>query len=175
MRLTRALFAPLLLLLFVVACSSPAASDTGDDNGNGGGSEQSQAAEATSDDGGDDGGGSGGGDDNGGGGGSAGDAEAAFERLTPPNADQVSKTTAEGVIFAIFTTQDSVDSLTSFYMDAFDDLGLDVLSTTEAAEGISWIVGTDDTASEFGGVVSVVPNQDGSGGNTVSIQIGSTT
>jgi hypothetical protein len=169
MRLYRALIAPVLLLLFVVACGSPAANDT-DDNGNGNGSEQSQAAEETSDDG---GGGGGGGDDNGGGG-SAGDADAAFERLTPPNADQVTKTTAEGVIFAAFTTPDSVDDLTSFYMDAFNDLGLDVLTTTEAADGISWIVGTDDTASEFGGVVSVVPNQDGSGGTTVSIQIGST-
>jgi hypothetical protein len=172
MRLTRALIAPVLLLLFVVACSSPAVSDGGDGNGNGDGSEQSQAAEETSGDGGDDGGGGGGGDN--GGGGSAGDADAAFERLTPPNADQVTKTTAEGVIFAAFTSPDSVDDLTSFYMDAFDDLGLDVLTTTEAADGISWIVGTDDTASEFGGVVSLVPTQDGSGGTTVSIQIGST-
>lgn len=168
MRWSRALAVPVLMFLFVVACSSPAASDGGDDNGDG--SQQSEPAEATQDDGGgDDGGG-----DDGGGGGNAGDAEAAFEVLTPPNAEQVTKTSAEGVIFAVFTSTDSIDSLTSFYRDAFDELNLQILTTTEASGGISWIVGTDDTASEFGGVVSVIPATDGSDGSTVSIQIGAT-
>ena len=113
-------------------------------------------------------------DDGDGDGGDAGDADAAFERLTPPNAVEVSKTTAGGVIFAGFNTPDSMDSLTSFYEDAFDDLGLQILTTTEAAGGITWFVGTDENASEFGGVVSVIPSSDGGSGSTVSIQIGST-
>lgn len=162
MRWSRALAVSVLMFLFVVACSSPAVSDGGDDND----SQQTEPTEAPEDDG-------GGGGDNGGGG-SAGDAEAAFEVLTPPNAEEVTKTTAEGVIFAAFTSPDSVDSLTSFYRDAFDELNLQILTTTEASGGISWIVGTDDTASEFGGVVSVIPATDGSDGSTVSIQIGAT-
>jgi hypothetical protein len=169
MRLSRALLAPVLLLLFVVACGSPAATDGDNGNGNGDEAEQSQAAEETPAD--DDGGGGG---DDGGGGGNAGDAEAAFERLTPPNAEEVTKTTASGVIFAAFNSPDSLDSLTSFYEDAFDDLGLQVISTTEAAGGITWFIGTDENASEFGGVVSVIPAQDGSSGSTISIQIGAT-
>src|SRR5688572_19503868 len=104
MRFSRALLAPVLILLFVVACSSPAATDGDDGNGTGDGSEQTQAAEETSEDGGDDGGGG-----ETGGGGSAGDADEAFERLTPPNADEVTKTTASGVIFAAFTSPDSID------------------------------------------------------------------
>ena len=171
MRRSRVL-APLLMLLVVVACSSQGGNTDGDgdgDNGgNGGnGSEQSQAAEptpeATEDDGG-----------IGGNGGPTDDAEAAFEVLTPPNADEVTKTTASGVIFAAFTTPDSVDSLVGFYEDAFDELGLQILTTTETADGISWFVGTDENASEFGGVISVIPSQDGGSGSSVSVQIGAT-
>jgi len=166
MRWSRALAAPVLMLFVVVACSSPGAStSSGDDGGNG--SDQSQAAEptpeATSEDG-----------DNGGGGGSGSeDADAAYEALIPPNSQEVTKTTAEGVIFAAFTSTDSVDSLTSFYEGAFDDLGLQILTTTETSGGVSWFVGTDENASTFGGVVSVIPNQNGDG-SQVSVQIGKT-
>ena len=79
------------------------------------------------------------------------------------------------MIFAAFNTSDSLDSLTSFYQDAFNDLGLQILTTTEASGGITWFVGTDETASTFGGVVSVFPAVDGGDGNTVSVQIGETT
>jgi len=157
MRRPRALIAFALMFLFVAACSSPAASDG---NGDGNGSEQTEPAQETQGD--------------GGGGGGDRDVEAAFDTLTPPNAQEVSKTTAEGVIFAAFNTPDSLDSLTSFYQDAFNDLGLRILSTTEASGGITWFVGTDDTASTFGGVVSVFPATDGGYGNTVSVQIGAT-
>jgi hypothetical protein len=159
-----------LFALFVAACGgSPAASSGGGDGGDGGdGTEQSQpAAESQGD-----GGGNGGGD--GGNGGSAGDADAAYERLTPPNAEQISKTTAGNLVIGAFTSTDSIDGLTSFYEDAFNDLGLQILTTTEASGGISWFVGTDENASEFGGVISVIPNQDGSEGTTISIQIGAT-
>ena len=160
MRRPRALTAFALMFLFVAACGSPAASDG---NGNGNGSEQSEPAGETQGDGG--GGGGGGGDR---------DVEAAFDTLTPPNAEEVTKTTAEGVIFAAFNTPDSLDSLTSFYQDAFNDLGLQILTTTEASGGITWFVGTDETASTFGGVVSVFPATDGGDGNSVSVQIGAT-
>jgi len=171
MRWTRALAAPVLMLFVAVACSSPGASTGGGDDG-GNGSEQSQAAEptpeATSDDGG------GGGDDgSGGNGGSAGDAEAAYTALTPPNGNELTKTTAGGVVFGAFDTSESIESLTSFYEDAFNDLGLVIVTTTEASGGISWIVGNDDTASTFGGAVSIFPASDGSG-TQVSIQIGAT-
>lgn len=162
MRRPRALTAFALMFLFVAACGSPAVSD-GNGDGDGNGSEQSEPAEETQGDGG--GGGGGGGDR---------DVEAAFDTLTPPNAEEVSKTTAQGVIFAAFNTSDSLDSLTSFYEDAFNDLDLQILTTTEASGGISWFVGTDETASTFGGVVSVFPATDGGSGSTVSVQIGAT-
>lgn len=162
MRLSRGLLAVALATL-VVACGSPAATTDGGD-GNGNDSEQSEPAEETQGDGGG-GGGDGGGDR---------DVEAAFDTLTPPNAEEVTKTTAEGVIFAAFNTPDSLDSLTSFYQDAFNELGLQILTTTEASGGITWFVGTDETASTFGGVVSVFPATDGGDGNTVSVQIGAT-
>jgi hypothetical protein len=164
------------ILVLVAACGGGGA-DGGDGGGDGG---ESQAVEGGDDGGGDDGGGDdgggddGGGDDGGGGGGDAGDAEAAFERLTPPSAEEVTKTTTSGVIFAAFQSPDSVESLTSFYEDAFSDLGLQILTTTETADGISWFVGTDENASEFGGVISVVPSTDGGSGTTVSVQIGAT-
>jgi hypothetical protein len=164
MRWSRALIAALFVLA-VAACSSPPASDPDDNPDDGGSSNPPAASQAAASE--DDGG-------NGGNGGNGGDAEAAFQRLTPPNAEEVTKTTASGVIFAAFTTPDSVESLTSFYEDAFDDLGLQILTTTETSGGISWFVGTDENASEFGGVVSAIPATDGGSGSTVSVQIGAT-
>jgi hypothetical protein len=167
MRWSRALVL-IAILALLAACGGGGSGESAADGGDGDGTSQSEPAEASAapppDDNGD-----GDGDT-----GSAGDAEEAFERLTPPNAAEVSKTTASGVIFAAFTTPDSIDSLTSFYEDAFDDLGLQILTTTEAAGGITWFVGTDENASEFGGVISVIPATDGGSGTTVSVQIGST-
>lgn len=158
MRWSRALTALALMTLFVAACSSPAASNDG--NGDGDGTEQSEPAETSQDDG-------------GGGGGGGGDAGQAFEILTPPNSTELTKTEASGVIFAAFDTTETIDSLTSFYEDAISDAGLQIITTTESGGGISWIVGNDDTASTFGGAISVFPASDGSG-TQVSVQIGST-
>ena len=174
MRWSRALV--LIASLALLAACGDGGGGPGDDGDAGGDDTQqsapagASAAPAPDDDDGDDG------DDDGdgGGGGNAGDVDAAFERLTPPNAQEVSKTTTSGVIFAGFNSPDSMNSLTSFYEDAFDDLGLQILTTTEASGGITWFVGTDENASEFGGVVSVVPASDGGSGSTVSIQIGAT-
>ena len=163
MRWSRALIALALLTLFVAACSSPAASNGG--NGGGDDSEQSEPAETSQDDGGGDGGG--------GGGSGSGDADQAFETLTPPNSTELTKTSAGGVIFAAFDTTESIDSLTSFYEDAISDAGLRILTTTESGGGISWIIGNDENASTFGGAISVFPASDGSG-TQVSVQVGST-
>jgi hypothetical protein len=158
------------ILGLLAACGDGGPGDGGDDgDGASQGAAQSEPAEASAAPPPDDGGG----DD--GGNGNAGDAEEAFERLTPPNAEEVSKTTAGELIIAGFTTPDSIDSLTSFYEDAFSDLGLQILTTTQAAGGVTWFVGTDANASEFGGVISVIPATEGGSGSTVSIQIGSTT
>lgn len=170
MRWSRALVLIAILALLAACGGGGDGGDGGNDDGDGDGTTQSEPAEATPDDGGGDDGGGDDGDD----GGDAGDAEAAYERLIPPNADEVSKTTASGLVIAGFTTTDSVDSLVSFYEDAFSDLGLDILTTTEAAGGITWFVGTDENASEFGGVVSVIPAADSGSDTTVSIQIGAT-
>ena len=167
MRWSRALAAPVLMLFVVVACSSPGAStSSGDDGGNG--SDQSQAAEptpeATSEDG-----------DNGGDGGSGSeDADAAYEALIPPNSQEVTKTTAEGVIFAAFTSTDSVDSLTSFYQDAFDDLGLQILTTTETSGGIS-LVRSARTRMRASSAASFRSSPKPNGyGSQISVQIGTT-
>lgn len=171
MRWSRALAAPALMLFVVVACSSPGASSgSGDDGGNG--SEQSQAAEptpeATSDDGG------GGGDDggSGGSGGGSGDADVdeVYAMLTPPNATEITKTTTGGVIFAAWDSSDSLESLQSFYEDAFDDADLTIVSTTQAQGGYAWVVARGEN-SNFGGAVSIFPASDGSG-TQVSITIG---
>jgi hypothetical protein len=157
-----------LLVLVIAACGGqPAASSGGNGDGDGG---SSTAPAASQDDGNGDGDGDGDGDGNGG---NAGDAQSAYERLTPPNSEELSKTTASGVIFAGLSTTESVDSLTSFYEDAFSDLGLQILTTTESSGATSWFVGTDENASEFGGVITIVPNTEG-GGAQVSIQIGAT-
>ena len=166
MRWSRALALCALMTLFVAACSSPTASDGG--NGDDGGTAQSEPAEPSQDDGGGDDGGGGGG-----GGGGTDDAAQAFERLTPPNAEELTKTEASGVIFAAFDTTESIDSLTSFYEDAFSDLGLQIITTTESGGVISWIFGNDDTASTFGGAISAFPASDGSG-TQVSVQVGTT-
>jgi hypothetical protein len=158
------------MLFVVVACSSPGASTGGGDDG-GNGSEQSQAAESTPtpDATSDDGGGSG---DDGGSGGGTGDADVdeVYAKLTPPNATEITKTTTGGVIFAAWDSSDSLESLQSFYEDAFDDADLTVVSTTQAQGGYAWVVARGED-SNFGGAVSIFPASDGSG-TQVSITIG---
>jgi len=170
MRWTQAL-AVILVMLLVAACGG--GSGNGGDNGGDSGGESQPADDGGGDDGGesqpaDDGGDDGGGDD----GGQTGsfDLDHAFEVLTPPNATELSKTTAQGVIFAAWDTDESLDSLRSFYEDAMDELGLEVITTTEAQGGIAWVV-TDGGDSGNGGSISIFPASDGSG-TQVSVTIG---
>jgi hypothetical protein len=161
-----------LLVLVIAACGGQPSGSSGGDGDGDGGSSTAPAASQDDGNGGGDGDGDGDGDGNGGGG-NAGDAESAYQRLTPPNSEEVTKTTSQGVIFAALTTSESTDSLISFYEDAFSDLGLQILTTTESSGATSWFVGTDENATEFGGVITIVPNTEG-GGAQVSIQIGAT-
>ena len=160
MRWSRTFVAPFLIVV-AVACSSPGG-DTGGDGGNG--SEPTDAPEPTAaaDD------GSGGG---GGGGTGSVDLDAAFETLTPPNSSETTKTAAEGIIFAVFESTDSIDSLRSFYEGAIAEAGLQIFSTTEAQGGYSWTI-AESEGSSFGGAVSIYPSGSGSG-TAVSVTIGS--
>lgn len=174
MRVPRAL-AALLILVLIAACGGGQAGDSsgGDDNGSdtestapepGGGNESSDdggnGGTEPSDDGG----------NGGGGGGSSHDLDEIFATLTPPNSTELSKTTAQGVIFAAWDSSDSFDSLRSFYEDAIADTGLQIIQTTEAQGGIAWVIAEDDTGN-FGGTVSIFPASDGSG-TQVSVTVG---
>lgn len=174
MRWSRALV--LVAILALLAACGGGGGD-GDGNGDDGdGATQSEPAEATpddeNDDGGDDGdddGDDGNGDDDGGSTGSF-DLDRAFEILTPPGGTELSKTTAEGIIFAAWDSDDDFDSLRSFYEDAIDEAGFEVITTTEAQGGIAWVVGVDD-GSGVGGSISLFPASDGSG-TQISVTIG---
>jgi len=160
MRWSRYLLA-LALAMLVVACGSPAATDGGDGNG-GDGSQESEPAETS----GDGDGGDGGGDT---GSGSL-DLDRTFEILTPPNSTELSKTSAQGVIFAAWESDESFESLRSFYEDAIDEAGLQIFSTTEAQGGVAWAV-AESEGSSFGGAISIFPASDGSG-SQISVTIG---
>ena len=160
MRWSRTFVAPFLIVV-AVACSSPGGTPGGD--GGGDGSEPTDAPEPTAAT--DDGGGGGGG----GGTGSA-DLDAVFERLTPPNSSETTKTAAEGIIFAVFESSDSIDSLKSFYESAIPASGLQIFSTTEAQGGFAWTI-AESEGSSFGGAISIYPSGSGSG-TAVSVTIG---
>jgi hypothetical protein len=169
MRWTQVL-AALLIVLLVAACGGGSGDRNGGDDGGG-----SQAA-GNGDDGGEgsqpagnDGNGDDGGGADGGGSGSL-DVDEVFATLTPPNATELSKTTTAGVIFAAWESDDSFDSLRSFYEDAIADSGLQIIQTTEAQGGIAWVVAEDDTGN-FGGTISIFPASDGSG-TQISVTVG---
>ena len=158
---SRGLAALVLMMLVTVACGSPAATDGGDNGGDGTG--ESQPAEPTPAD--------GGGDDGGDGNGSGSlDLDRVFEILTPDNATELSKTSASGIIFAAWDSDESFDSLRSFYENAIDEAGLQIISTTEAQGGIAWAIAENEEGS-FGGTVSLFPASDGSG-TQISVTIG---
>lgn len=162
MRWSRTFVAPFLIVV-AVACSSPGGS-TGGDGGDGPTDAPEPTAASTD-------GGGGGGDDGGGGNSGSMDLDAVFEQLTPPNASETSKTAAEGIIFAVFESTDSIESLRSFYESAIPDSGLQIFSTTEAQGGYAWTI-AESEGSSFGGAVSIYPSGSGSG-TAVSVTIGS--
>jgi hypothetical protein len=158
MRWSRTFVAPFLIVV-AVACSSPGGSTGGD--GGGDGTEPTDAPEQTA--------ASTVGGGGGGGSGSA-DLDAIYEQLTPPNSTETTKTAAENIIFAVFESSDSIDSLKSFYDDAIPATGLQIFSTTEAQGGFAWTI-AESEGSTFGGAVSIYPSGSGSG-TAVSVTIG---
>ena len=158
----------LSLLALIAACGSSAASADGDGgNGDGNGTEASQEPEATAtpaD-------GDGGDGDGDGGNGSSGDLEGLLSDLTPPNSSQIQRTDAEGVIFVIWESTDSPESLADFYTDAIEGTGLEIYSTTTAEGSYSWLF-AESESSDFGGAVTLVPSSSGGSGSTISVQVG---
>ena len=179
MRWSRALIAGLVMLA-VAACSSSPASASADNPDDGGSSSPSAASQAAASQ---DGGGNGGAStapaasqDDGGNSGNAGDVEAVLERLTPPNSEVVDKATNPdtGTILWLFRSSDSVETLTSFYEDAINDLGLPFINSDQGSSGIRWVVGNDENASEFACAITVLPAADGGGGTAVELRMGTT-
>jgi hypothetical protein len=158
MRWSRA-FVAAIFVLAVAACSTPATSSSGPDgNGNGnGGSSQGAPASPPAAQSQDDGNGG-----NGGNGGSAGDVNDVFDALIPPNSTEVLKTTSGNSIFASYTSNDSIESLTSHYESAIPGTGMEIFSTTNAQGGTAWVF-AESEGSSFGGSVSVFPNTNGEG------------
>jgi hypothetical protein len=160
----RALILPMLMLLILAACGGPAAS--GDGNGNGDGSSdggeasQSEASQPSAE------------ASTGGNGHSAGDLDSLIEALTPPNATEISRTTAGGGAFIAWESTDSVDSLKSFYESAIPDAGMTIFSTTSASGSHAWVF-AENEGSSFGGSVTVGPSS--SGGDGASVVIGVST
>ncbi len=152
MRLTRfpALIAVPLLALMLAACSAGSPSPSTDDGGGGGGGESTPAATP----------------DNGGGGG--GDVEQVAEDLVPPNSSQLSQTNSEGVIWTVYESTDSPESLKNFYENAIPQTGMQVFSTSTVEDTYSWVFAQDD-GSSFGGSVTVGPASDGGSGSSVIV------
>ena len=162
----------LCLLVLVAACGSNAASsDGGGNGGNGNGSEESQEPEATATPADGDGGSGDGDGDGDGGNGSSGDLEGLLSDLEPPNSSQIQRTEAEGVIFVIWESTDSPETLADFYTDAIAGTGLEIYSTTTAEGSYSWLFAESEN-SDFGGVVTLIPSSSGGSGSTVSVQVG---
>jgi hypothetical protein len=160
------------ILALLAACGGNGPGDGGDD-----GDDASQAAAQSEPAGAsaapppDDGGGDGGGGDGGGGGPSGDDLEELLAALEPPNATEVSRTSADNFLFVIYTSTDSADSLADFYESAIADLGYDTISRSESQGVYSWIF-ADDSNADAAGVVGVGPTTDGGPGASVSIQLG---
>jgi hypothetical protein len=62
-----------------------------------------------------------------------------FEIHTPDTAAELSKTTTGGLIFAAWDSYESFESLQSFYEDAVDEAGLQMILITRP-RGVGWAV-----------------------------------
>jgi hypothetical protein len=92
-----------------------------------------------------------------GGGGSA-NLDELEDELTPPDSNETSRFDVPGGAAISFQTASSMDELRSFYADAFDDLGLEVVTSDAGDSGVSWVF--SNTSQEFGGSVVVAPSGD---------------
>lgn len=163
----RIAIAALFLAGLVAACGSSAATGPGSTSADAAESEQAvaeQPVEASPDTPGDTSGGG-----TAAGTGSSADIEGVARILVPPNATEITRTTATDTWFVVYETTDSIDSLKSFYEGAIPKTGLKVISTTTVNDGVSWTLSNDDNGT-FGGAVNVYPSSDGK--NAVQVVIG---
>jgi hypothetical protein len=80
------------------------------------------------------------------------------DQLTPPDSSETSRFDVPGGAAISFQTSASMAELRSFYGDAFDDLGLEVVTSDAGDSGVSWVF--SNTSEEFGGSVVIAPSAD---------------
>lgn len=151
------------LLLFMVACGSPGvsqsasgtqgASASASESTAASASEQDEPSSAPPTSGGD-----------------TGDLDSLVQKLKPPNATEISKTSAQGGAYVAWESTDSADSLKSFYEKAIKDAGMTVFSTTTTGGVLSWIFAKEE-GSSFGGSVTVAPSTSGGSGSSVIVAV----
>ena len=103
--------------------------------------------------------------------GNGGDVESVAEALIPPNSTEISKTSQEGIWFAIYESTDSIESLQNHYEAAIPGAGMQIISTSNAGGNVS-LVFAEDGASTFGGAVSIFPSSSGGDGSGVQVTVG---
>jgi hypothetical protein len=142
-------------LFVVVAACSPAAPTPTPDGGDGGGGTEATPTSTPAE-----------GNGGGGGGGGTGDIDAILEQLVPPNSTEVGRFDVEGGVSVSYTSTDNIDDVRSFYDRQLDQMGAQVLSSTEGGGGHAWVFSVGDVT---GGSVSAVPSE---GATTVVIALG---
>lgn len=75
--------------------------------------------------------------------------------LVPPNSSQISRSeTPQGVLVA-YDSSDSADDLKNYYTQKIGDLGMTVITTTDAQGTWAIAFGTDMTGTGLGGTIAV--------------------
>jgi hypothetical protein len=91
------------------------------------------------------------------------------DELTPPDSSETSRFDVPNGVVISYSTSASMDDLRSFYQDKLADLGLEIISTSDAGDnGVAWLFG-DTAGGTFGGNVTLSP---GGGSTTVVVTLG---
>ena len=170
-----------VLLLMIAALALGACGDDDDDDDDAGGATSTQSsgqstATATSDDG--DDGGNGDDDDDGddgggnGGGGDSSDLDQVASALEPPNSTETTRFSSSDGMLIGYESDESLDSLKSYYDGKIDDLGLNLLGTLSSGESYNWIIGAEDGSGVQGGV-TIAPSGTGTTVVSITLSLGS--
>jgi hypothetical protein len=101
--------------------------------------------------------------------GGAQDLDRLEDELTPPDSSETSRFDVPNGVVISYNSSASMDDLRTFYEDKLSDLGLEVISTSDAGEnGVAWLFG-DTAGGTFGGNVTLSPT---SGTTTVVVTLG---
>lgn len=84
------------------------------------------------------------------------------DELTPPDSSETSRSDVPGGTVISYETSASMDDLRSFYLDKFEELGLEILTSDAGDSGVSWVFG--ESSEAFGGSVVLAPS-----GGTVNV------